>query len=337
MNSWDFVSQLKNGWNLGNTLDAVARDIPNPSPEQHETAWYNPLTSEAMINLVKDAGFGILRIPTTWYPQVDADFNIKKEWMQRVQEITDWGLRNGLTVILNLHHEDWHFPSEENYPAASEKLQKLWKQIAEHFASYDNRLVFEAMNEPRKNGTDVEWTGGDAEGRAVVVKLNADFVKTVRATGGNNTTRMLMLPTYAASSSDVAMSDFSIPEGDPHLIVSVHAYTPYDFALVDDMSNNIFTPEAEKAIDELFTNIEKYFTSKKIPVIMGECGARDKKGNLDERVKWAKYYTDKAKKCGVPCIWWDNGAFKGDGEVFGIMNREKAEWTYPAVVEAFLA
>jgi endoglucanase len=336
MNAWEFVKGLKAGWNLGNTLDAVPREN-DPSPSGHETAWGNPVTTHAMIKLVKDSGFGILRVPVSWAKQIGEGNKINEAWMKRVREVVDYGINTGLTVILNLHHEDWHFPSEENYPAASVKFKAVWTQIANEFIGYGNNLILESMNEPRKNGTPVEWNGGDEEGRAVVAKLNADFVETVRKTGGNNLNRMLMLPTYAASSEDDAMRELLLPEGDENLIVSIHAYTPYLFALSNEKTDkwNAGNVNDVKDIDALFMRIKEYFIDKNIPVILGECGARDK-DNLESRVNWARYYAGKAKECGVPCIWWDNGAFKGTGELFGLMDRKNTKWEYPEIVDAFL-
>lgn len=336
MTPCEYVQKLGQGWNLGDTLDARAR-IENPTPSQQETAWHNPVTTEAMIKKVKSAGFEVLRIPTTWCWHLEADHTIKKPWLARVNEIVDYGINNGMTVILNMHHENWHFPSDENYPAASSILKKVWTQIATHFADYGDNLILESMNEPRKTGTDVEWIGGDAEGRRVVMKLNQDFVDTVRATGGNNATRMLLVPNYAASCEEIAMSDFEMPKGE-NIIMSLHGYIPYDFALGNDYSINTWKEDYERDIDNLFARIHKYFLSKNIPVIMGECGARNKHNNETEREKWAKYYTSKAREHGVPCIWWDNGRLEGDEktEIFGLLNRRTLEWAFPAIVQAFV-
>jgi endoglucanase len=112
MNAWEYTRKLHAGWNLGNTLDAINRDAADATPEMQETAWHNPITTPEMIKLVKDAGFDMLRIPVTWGRQMGDDHVVKKAWMDRVQEIVDYGINCGLTTIVNLHHEDWHFPSE---------------------------------------------------------------------------------------------------------------------------------------------------------------------------------------------------------------------------------
>jgi endoglucanase len=332
----EFVRNLKTGWNLGNTLDA----IPNVNNDGfQEIAWGNPRTKPEMIDRIKDAGCDLLRVPVTWWKQTGPapDYRINPKFMERVTEVVDYGIDSGLTVILNTHHEEWDFPSDENYPANSERYKAIWKQIAENFADYDNRLILEGLNEPRKRGTDVEWNGGDNEGRRIVIKYNNDFVTTVRATGGNNATRMLMVTPYAASSDEQVLLDFILPD-DPNLIVSVHAYTPYNFAL--NVSSNIkdFSPDDKadtRDIDALFRNLNYIFLEKGIPVILGETGALNKE-NTEARAEWAKYFAGKGREYGVPVCWWDNNAFTGDGENFGLLNRRELAWQYPEVLEAFV-
>jgi len=337
MTSQDYVKTLGTGWNLGNTFDAVSRKKA-PTPTEQETAWDNPVTTKAMVKTVRDAGFDIFRLPTTWYKQLGPapDYTIKTEWLTRVQEVVDWAIGLDMTVILNMHHENWHFPTEENYPTAREIMTKVWAQIATYFADYD-KIIFEAMNEPRKNGTEHEWNGGDIEGRTVVMKLNQDFVDTVRATGGKNATRMLMVPVYAASSDEPALADFVQPNGE-NIITSVHAYTPYRFALSNDQRAHKWSDALKKDIDELFARIDKYLLQKGYAVIMGETGARRKADNVADRVEWARYYKTVAKKYNVPCVWWDNGIMEGSAqtEVFGLLDRNKCTWMFPEVVDAFL-
>ena len=210
------------GWNLGNSLDATGYGSGS------ETSWGNPVTTKALIDTVRDAGFDAVRIPTTWFNHADDDLNVDEEWFSRVHEVVDYAYSEGMYVILNVHHENWNDPYESTYKETSRKLKNLWKQIANEFKDYGSRLIFEGMNEPRWRNTNFEWNGGNSEGREVVNKLNADFVKAVRATGGNNKYRALMIPTYAASTS--SLEGFTVPD-DKSLIVSVHAYSPYNFAM----------------------------------------------------------------------------------------------------------
>lgn len=324
--SEELVADMKMGWNLGNTLDATGGIAL-----ESERSWGNPTTTQEMIDEVLAQGFNVIRIPVTWEGHFGdgPDYVIHEIWMNRVQEVVDYAYNKGAYVILNMHHEDWHFPSEDNKEAASATLEALWTQIAERFKDYDEHLIFEGLNEPRKKGTVYEWNGGDMEGRAVVNHFMQVFVDAVRATGGNNIYRHLMVCGYAASSSTDALKSIELPKDDK-LIVSVHAYTPYNFAL-NTKGTDKFTDTYD--IDKLMKDIQEIFLDKGVPVIIGEYGAMNK-DNEAERVKWATYYLSEAKKIGVPCVWWDNNAYTGDGENFGLFDRRNLTWPYPELLKA---
>ena len=330
--STELVKEIKVGWSLGNTLDSTGG-----SGVDSETSWGNIVTTKEMITTVKDAGFNIIRIPTTWGIHMDENNVVDEAWMNRVQEVVDYAYSQDMFVILNIHHEEWHDPYYETEAEATEKLKALWTQIGTHFAGYNERLIFEGLNEPRKRNTGVEWNGGDDEGHEVVNHFNAAFVETVRGLGGNNAKRHLMIPGYAASSSDSALKAIKIPEGDDKIIISVHAYTPYAFALSDDFSARKFSPDDTSANDIIYLmdTLKTNFIDKGTPVIIGEFGARAK-ANEDIRAEWATFYVSKAKEIGVPCLWWDNGAFSGNGENFGILNRSSCTWEYPVIVEGLM-
>ena len=330
ISSVELVSNMTIGWNLGNTLDATGG-----MGIMSETAWGNPKTKQEMIDGILDAGFNVIRIPVTWDGHFGAapDYKIHDIWLQRVKEVVDYAYNKGAYVILNMHHEDWYFPSEENKEANGEQIAALWTQIATYFREYDERLIFEGLNEPRKRGTSVEWTG-DAEAREVINEWEQIFVDTVRATGGNNTLRHLMITGYAASSAKENLAAMVLPQ-DEKLIVSVHAYTPYNFAL---NTAGTSTWDAEKDtwdIDSLMKNLDELFISQGIPVIIGEFGAINKE-NEAERVEWVQYYLTKAKEVGVPCVWWDNNAFNGSGENFGLFDRRALEYPYPELLKAMM-
>ena len=341
ISSTELVKDMKIGWSLGNTLDGGGKSSKGSSPETIERAWGNPVTTKEMIDEIKNAGFNVLRIPTTWdWSTGDApDYKISDEWLARVKEVVDYGMANDMYVILNIHHETWHYPTEDNYEAASDRLKKVWTQIGNYFENYDEHLIFEGLNEPRVIGSGEEWAGGSDATREVVNKLDADFVSTIRSLGGNNKLRHLMIPGYAASSSEVALKALKIPENDDKLIVSVHAYIPYNFALSDSKQANKwiackggFTTD----IDNLADLLKTLFTDKGQAVIIGEFGARSK-DNEKYRAEWAKYYVTKMNTIGVPCVWWDNGAFTGSGELFGLFDRRNLEWRYPLVKDALIS
>ena len=275
ISSVELVKDMKIGWSLGNTLDAGNESNRGQDPGAIEKSWGNPDTTKEMIDEIKKAGFNVLRVPTTWdWSTGEApEYKISDEWFARVKEIVDYGMENDMYVILNIHHETWHYPTEDNYEAASDRLKKVWTQIGNYFKDYDEHLIFEGLNEPRVIGTSEEWNGGSDATREVVNKLDADFVSTIRSLDGNNKLRHLMIPGYAASSSEVALKGLKIPENDDKLIVSVHAYIPYNFALSDNKRSNKWVACKEgftNDIDNLADMLKTLFTDKGQAVIIGE-------------------------------------------------------------------
>lgn len=326
----ELTSDIKIGWNIGNTLDATGG-----SGLSQETSWGNPKVTPELIQAVKDAGFNAVRIPTTWQRQMDDNNVINEDWLNRVQEVVDYAYSRDMYVILNMHHEDWYIPYAKDEEAISAKMTACWTQIAERFRDYDEHLIFEGMNEPRWKNTQYEWNGGNDEGREVVNHLNKVFVDAVRATGGNNRYRFLMICPYAANSSESALSALEIPD-DERLIVSVHAYIPYSFALQIPGSDKWVAskPNCTREIDQLAEVLDRLFVSKGQAVIIGECGAMNRE-NEEYRAQWAEYYFGKFRAIGVPCFWWDNGAFYS-GETFGLFERFSNIVKYPVLLEAMM-
>ncbi len=351
INAVQLTSMIDVGWNLGNTLDATGTGLGS------EEAWGNPVTTPDMIQAVKDAGFNAVRFPVTWEGHMDESYNIDPAWMDRVQEVVNYAYDIGMYVILNTHHEEWCQPYPDKQEQTAEQLKACWTQIAERFKDYDERLIFEGMNEPRWKNTEWEWNGGNDEGRATVNYLNNVFVDTVRATGGNNEYRFLMICTYAANCGRSAMEALEIKDTE-RTIVSVHAYIPYAFALADEGSAAWVEtkPVSTQDIDTLAKDLNEVFVSKGIAVIIGETGARmryvnekveaegtaeattQKVTNDEYRAAWAEYFFGKFKELGVPAFWWDNRAFFS-GEAFGLLQRGVLyanEWKYPLVVEGIM-
>lgn len=330
ISSWDLVKEMKIGWNLGNTLDANGT-----SGLAAETSWGNINTSKEMIDFVKKSGFNVLRVPVSWGKQMDENYKIDPDWMARVKEVVDYGIDNGMYVILNTHHEEWYMPDNEHKEKNLEQLKALWTQIADEFKNYDEHLIFEGVNEPRLRNTPKEWTGGDDESREVCNAYAQTFYDTVRNSGGNNAKRHLMITGYAASSMKSCMEAIDLSKFDDKVIVSIHAYLPYSFALDAKGTDKFDENTGGVEIDSMFQNIDDVFLSKKIPVIIGEFGSVNK-DNLDDRIACAKYYLKQAKYYGVPCIWWDNGGFGITGDGFGLLDRTFVEWKFPEIVDALI-
>lgn len=333
----EVVSCMRIGWNLGNTMDSLnSSAVKTMSASAWETAWGNPVTTKELIDAVVDEGFNVIRIPVSWNDHilVSDDWEIEEGWLDRVQEIVDYAYDNGVYVILNTHHESWYETYYDKEERSAQILTAVWSQIAERFKDYDEHLIFEGLNEPRKIGTSVEWTGGDQEGWDVVNHLNQVFIQTIRESGGNNPYRILMIPGYGANCWE-GIKHIEVPD-DPKIIISVHAYEPYDFAL--NIQGRGTWNQDTSNIDTIMNSLDTLFLSKGIPVVIGEFGAmyKDVEGNEQERAAWAGYYVSAAAKKGIPCIWWDNGAFEGNGELFGLIDRETCEWKYPSIVEGLM-
>lgn len=332
----ELIAEMKTGWNLGNSLDAIGAD---------ETAWGNPVTTKEMIQAVADKGFDILRIPVTWGQHMDEKNNVETEFMDRVQEVVDYGISCGMYVILDTHHEpdSWLKPESKRMDKVEPQFTALWEQIAERFANYGDKLVFEGINEARMKGTPTEWTGGTADGRECVNKLNKIFVDTVRASGGNNACRLLLVSTYAHAITRDAFTDF-VAKYDDYTGVSVHAYTPYSFTYHSGESYETYVWDGseKQSVETTFKMIDKFLLSEGVPVMITEYGAVRKQldeftYNTDEVIKWLNDYLGIAKSYGIPCVWWDNNYFSSGNELFGIFDRATCQWTAPQIAEAVVA
>ncbi|MCR4616841.1 MAG: glycoside hydrolase family 5 protein [Lachnospiraceae bacterium] len=347
-----FIRDMEVGWNLGNTFDAnnctwLTNEL------DYESAWCGVKTSKELIKELKNAGFKTIRIPVSWHNHVDGNYNISEEWMSRVEEVVGWAYDEGMYVIINIHHDNENgleYPSYAQLDSSKAYVTKIWEQIADRFADYDEHLIFETMNEPRQVGTDNEWwidAESDLGKECVdcVNQLNQVIVDTIRANGkGYNKTRYIMAPGYCASPDYVLCDGFVLPDdskadAENRIIVSVHAYTPYNFALnLGNGSTDVFAIKGKKGTEDIeyfMKNLYEKFVSKGIPVLIGEFGALDK-DNLDSRMQFAAYYTYTARHYGMSALFWDNNAYKADGECFRLIDRKSLTWTFPEIVDQMM-
>ena len=344
-----FVKDMKIGWNLGNTFDANSDHNPKDDMKI-ESSWVGVMTTEEMIETVHQAGFNTLRLPVSWHNHVDENFTINTPWLDRVQQVVDWAIERDMYVILNTHHDvyaKYYYPDEKNYATAEKYITTIWTQLAERFKDYDQHLIFEGMNEPRPRGTSQEWWFNQDDPYCVEVagcinKLNQAFVNTVRASGGQNADRYLMVTPYCAS-PDAACNTtyFHLPEdtADNRIIVSVHAYTPYSFALEMpgvDSFDPITNAGQLSEIISFMNKLYKTYVANGIPVVLGEYGAMEKNGNLQDRTTFYAYYVATASARNIPCVVWDNHVFKGNGERFGLLDRRALTWPNQILVDAMM-
>ncbi|OUM70018.1 family 5 glycoside hydrolase [Piromyces sp. E2] len=333
ISSKELVKELTIGWSLGNTLDAHCFDTLDyqKKPIDSETCWGAPKTTQALYDKLSDLGFNTFRIPTTWSGHFGSgpEYKINEQWMKRVHEVVDYALNTGGYAILNVHHETWNYAFSNNLQNAKTVLVAIWKQIAAEFADYDEHLIFEGLNEPRKVGDPVEWTG-DQEGFNFVNEMNEVFIKTIRSSGGNNALRHLMIPPYAAAPYENSLNIFRVPRDDDKIIVSLHSYSPYNFAL-NNGAGAITNFYDGSEIDYVMNTIQQRFLSQNIPVIIGEFGAMSRNNEAD-RARWSEYYVKKATSIGVPCVLWDNAYYEGEGERFGAIDRSTLQIVFPDYV-----
>jgi len=341
------VANIKIGWNLGNSLDAANLTwLPaNPTVTQMETGWSNPVTTKSMITAIKNAGFNAIRIPVSWTKAAGGapNYTIRADWMARVVEVVNYAVDNDMYIILNTHHdEDVLTFMNSNAAAGKAAFQKLWEQIADTFKNYNEKLIFEGLNEPRTIGSANEWNGGTAEERANLNSYYPIFVNTVRNSGGNNDKRILMITPYAASATSTAVNALNLPADTVanKLIVSIHAYTPYDFCYPYSdtqtanwsSSNSSDTGTIQSVIQPAYDK----FVGQGTPVIIGEFGSVNK-NNTAARAAWAEYYVTYAKSKGIPCFFWDNGVMDiEDPENFGIFNRSNNTFDFSDIKDALM-
>lgn len=350
------------GWNLGNSLDATGG-----SGLDTETSWSNPKTTQALIDKAKSLGFNTVRVPVSWGKHVSGDnYTIDSAWLARVKEVVDYCYKNDMYVILNIHHDTkssasasgaGYYPRSSAYSSSEKFVTSVWSQAAEYFKDYDYHLIFETLNEPRLIGTGYEWwfdkwriPSEVKDAIDCINKLNQKAVDTIRDTGSNNKGRLIMCPGYDASIDGATVSGFKLPtdiSGNKNRIaVSVHAYSPYNFAMnVGSGSTSTYTSSIKNELQGLFSTLKSNFRDKGIPVVIGEFGSTDK-NNTAERVKWATDYTALAKKNNIPCVLWDNNAFAVyngnnivlNSEYHGYINRKNNTVTSPAkdVIEALM-
>lgn len=332
------VGNIKVGWNLGNALDSSGAWIGQYSegkPSDYETAWGNPVTTKGLITAVKKAGFNAVRVPVTWADHIDGSGNINKEWLDRVQEVVDYVISQDIYCVLDVHHDGgadgWIEASENSYNKNSKKFSGLWKNIAERFRDYGEKLIFEGYNEILDSGD--SWNdSARSDGYEAANKYNQLFVDTVRKTGGNNANRNLMVQVYSGSVTARSLAGFKLPEDTvkDHLIIQVHDYDPQGFTFSDatwtTMTDKWGTDPEKKYLDDQFARLDEFSKAQGAPLVIGEFAA-DYKNNDSYRTAYAGYFVSGAAKYGIKCFWWDTGNM-------ALFDRKNYTVTHPDVVKA---
>jgi Endoglucanase len=305
----DAVKNMGVGWNLGNTLDANDPSKTWTTTAQHETCWGQPVTKPELMKMMKEAGFGAIRVPVTWYQEMDADGKVNEAWMKRVKEVVDYVIDNGMYCILNVHHDtgadngnykSWLKASTSNYNTNKAKYEYLWKQIATEFKNYDQHLLFEAYNEMLDEKNTWNEPYDKTDGYKAINNYAKSFVTTVRNTGGNNLDRNLVVNTYSASSMASAMQKLDLPEETGHIIFQLHSYPNWQ-----NKSN------AKNEIDYLINTIKTNLLNR-APVIIGEYATFTTwpstidyyDTNREVALYAMDYMVKKTKEAGIGTFYW---------------------------------
>jgi endoglucanase len=348
----DAVAISKNlglGWNLGNTLEAC-----NDQGGADETWWGNPKTTKAFIDVVKAAGFRTVRIPCAWTGYIDDPdtFHIKDSWLARVREVVGYIIDNDMYAILNTHWDGgWleEHPRKADQEAVIAKETAIWTQIANYFKDVDEHLLFAGTNEVRDGyGTPTD------ENLEVQQSYLQTFVDAVRATGGNNEFRNLVVQGYRTE-PDLTIEHLKIPKDSisGRLLVEVHYYAPWEFTIQGEnvwLWGTKYAGEEHAAswgqedyVDETFDKLQSTFGSKGYPVIIGEYGvsyrlsleAEDFAKHDDARNHYLNYVTKAAITRGITPVYWDNGDIKDTGS--GLFDRAELKVAYPVTLKAIIS
>lgn len=314
------VAAMQPSWNLGNTLDAI--------PD--ETSWGNPPVTKALFDTVKAQGFRSVRIPVTWtgHQSSTAPYTIDATFMNRVKEVVDWALSDGLYVVVNVHHDSWQWiaamPTDHDDVLA--RFDALWKQVAAEFRDSPRTLLFESVNEPQFTNA------GDTESIRYLDELDTSFHAIVRGSGGNNATRLLMLPTLHCNAGRTYM-DALVSEmkslNDPDLVATVHYYGWYPFS-VNVAGGTRFDATAQKDMSDTFAGIRDTLVSQGIPVYLGEYGllqypdhTHPSRVERGEALKYFEQFGHEARTAGVITALWDP---------FSFLNRDTLRWRDPGLI-----
>ena len=332
LNQQQITEAMGVGYNLGNSLEANDAGTPN------ETAWGNPKLTEQFVLAAKSAGFQSIRIPVSYLNKIDDNngYQIDSAWLDRVQEVVDYCVKNDMYAIVNMHGDGyttinggWLLCGSSDQTKIREKYKACWQQIATRFKDYDEHLIFESMNE------EFDGTYGDPNRTHYenINTYNQIFVDTVRQTGGNNDKRWLLIPGWNTDINyTVGDYGFALPTdqylssgvaaGEKRIMISVHYYAPWEFCGTESQA---VTQWGSKATDSTkkaswgdesymvsqFKKLKDKFVSQGYPVVIGEFGAINK-SSIDSQntVCRADFYQKVcyyAKQNGLVPVAWDNG------------------------------
>ena len=318
---------MGNGINLGNTMEAYGRPELgiNADTSKYETFWGQPVTTEEMIAGMKNSGFDSIRIPVAWTNMMDyenGDYTIADAYLDRVDELITYAINNGMYVIINDHWDGswWGMfgsATEETRETAFTMYTSMWTQLAERYHDYDESLIFESGNEElgnRLNDTDICKDSGslsEDECYEMTNRINQTFVDTVRATGGNNADRFLLIAGYNTNIAKTCDDRFKMPKDTipDKLLVSVHYYDPWNYCGTD--SGTQWGTHGEYETQNADLKKMTKFTEQGYGVIIGEYGvlAKDDGTLKDSITAYTKNLLDNCDRYNFVPMLWDTSTF----------------------------
>ncbi|MFT3950563.1 MAG: glycoside hydrolase family 5 protein [Oscillospiraceae bacterium] len=329
----ELVTLMGNGVNLGNTMEAYGHSANNSqAPSHFETLWGQPITTQAMVDGMKAAGFDSMRVPIAWTNAIayeSGDYTINDAYLARVEEIINYGLNAGMYVIINDHWDGgwWGMfgsKTEATRTKAMEMYKSIWTQIATRYKNYSDYLIFESANEElgdRLNDKDVAKDSGSlSEDQCYETAnlINQTFVDTVRATGGNNALRFLLIAGYNTDVQKTVDDRYKMPTdtANAKLLVSVHYYTPWNYCGTDGLNHwgKIRDYKEQNQLLELLTK----FTDAGYGVVLGEYGVltdgHTPKADTDKFISNFLDNCDLYNYC--PVLWDCNNLYsRDDGKI----------------------
>jgi endoglucanase len=334
-NAVQLAANMRLGWNIGNNLEAIGG----------ETAWGNPAVTKALIDLAKQSGFNAIRIPCSWdqYMANSSTAQLKLEWLNRVKEVVQYCVDNGMYAIVNIHWDGGWLENNcttTRQAANNAKQKAFWEQIATHLRDFDEHLLFASANEPNVS---------TATEMSVLLSYHQTFINAVRSTGGRNSYRVLVVqgPSTDIVKTNDLMNTMPTDQIANRLMVEIHYYTPWNFcgleadaswgkmfyywgagyhSTTDPTRNANWGEEAE--LNGYFQMMKTKFVDKGIPVVLGEFSAIRRSSltgdaltlHLASRAYYHKYVTQQARAHGMIPFYWDNGSTGVNGSA--LFNRQ---------------
>lgn len=321
------AAKMNLGINIGNTMESPGG----------ESGWGNPQITESYVKFIKQTGFNAIRIPCAWDWKHLSDRSkatIDAAWLNRVKEVVKYCVDNDMYVLLNIHWDNgWldHNINNVKKDSVNAKQKALWEQIATTMRDFDEHLMFASANEPPAE---------NAEQMAILNSYHQTFINAVRATGGRNSYRILVVqgPGTDFEKTNNLMNSLPTDQVPNRMMVEVHNYTPSQFTILldgdaswgkmfyywgtghhsaTDLGRNASWGE-ESELSRLYALMKAKFVDKGIPVILGEYAAfrrtnpnylpADQVKHNESVAYWTTYSTQQAIKYGLKPFFWEQGS-----------------------------